>query len=386
MTWRRWRAPAGVAILILLGGVVIALLQGPAVNRPLDPRDTGPFGAHALVALLQARGQTVIRVSTVDAAMSSGSDGPATTLVITSPELLGHSQRRVLSRALANLLIVGPGLRGLGRLAPGVAQAGSAPVVRRPPACGLPGARLAGDADMGGVMLRSAIYGSWRAVYGSWHCYPARTSAGARADQMPAFLVRYPARGRTVTVLGTGIPLTNDSLGRDGDAALAMNLLSTSRVVWLVPENVAPAGSGSRSLESLYPRGVHLVAIEIGLAVLLTALWRMRRFGPLVPEPLPVVVRASETVEGHGRLYRSRRARDRAAGALRAATLTRIALRLGLPRDVSPDVTCQELASRTGQSPEEIRARLYGPVPQDDAALVTLATNLDSLEGQVLTP
>ncbi|HEY5986108.1 MAG TPA: DUF4350 domain-containing protein, partial [Streptosporangiaceae bacterium] len=214
---------------------------------------------------------------------------------------------------------------------------------------------------------------------------PTSLSA-AQADRMPAFLVRYPVNGRTITVLGTGLPLTNDRLDRDGNAALAMNLLNTSRVVWLVPENVAPAGGGSRSLESLYPRGAQLVAIEIGLAVLLTALWRMRRFGPLVPEPLPVVVRASETVEGHGRLYQSRHARDRAAAALRAATLTRIVLRLGLPQGVPPDVTCQELASRTGRSPDEIRALLYGPVPPDDAALVTLATNLDTLEGQVLTP
>jgi Domain of unknown function (DUF4350) len=385
VTWRRWRAPAGVVVLILLGGVVIALLQGPPVNRPLDPRDTGPFGAHALAALLRGRGQTVTRVSTVAAAMSSGANGPATTLVITSPELLDYSQRRVLSRALANLLIVGPGLRGLGRLAPGVALAGSARVVRRPPACALPGARLAGDVDMGGAMLRSAGHGSRGAVSGLWHCYPARLSTAA-GDRMPAFLVRYPVRGRTVTVLGTGVPLTNDSLGRDGNAALAMNLLGTSRVVWLVPENVAPAASRSRSLESLYPRGVYLVAIEIGLAVVLAALWRMRRFGPLVPEPLPVVVRASETVEGHGRLYRSRRARDRAAAALRAATLTRIVPLLGLPRDVSPDVTCQELAGRTGKSPEEIRSLLYGPVPRDDAALVALATRLENLEGQVLTP
>ena len=42
------------------------------------------------------------------------------------------------------------------------------------------------------------------------------------------------------------------------------------------------------------------------------------------------MVRASETVEGRGRLYRSRRARDRAAAALRTATLQRLMPRLGL--------------------------------------------------------
>ena len=64
--------------------------------------------------------------------------------------------------------------------------------------------------------------------------------------------------------------------------------------------------------------------------VLLAALWQGRRLGPLVAEQLPVVVRASETVEGRGRLYRSRRARDRAADALRTATLQRMLPRLGL--------------------------------------------------------
>jgi len=34
---------------------------------------------------------------------------------------------------------------------------------------------------------------------------------------------------------------------------------------------------------------------------------------------------------------------------------------------------------------DEIRAILFGPVPGDDAALVRLATDLDALEGQVLT-
>ena len=64
--------------------------------------------------------------------------------------------------------------------------------------------------------------------------------------------------------------------------------------------------------------------------MLLVALWKGRRIGPLVAERLPVVVRASETVEGRGRLYRSRRARDRAADALRTATLQRLLPRLGL--------------------------------------------------------
>jgi hypothetical protein len=111
----------------------------------------------------------------------------------------------------------------------------------------------------------------------------------------------------------------------------------------------------------------------------------MRRFGPLVFEPLPVLVRASETAEGHGRLYRSRRARGRAATALRSASVVRITTRTGLPQTASPEAVCRELARRTGRGEGEIHAMLFGPAPGDDAALVKLASDLDVLEGEVLT-
>ena len=84
------------------------------------------------------------------------------------------------------------------------------------------------------------------------------------------------------------------------------------------------------SIFDLIPQNVTWIVWQLCLVVLLVALWKGRRPGPLVAEELPVVVRASETVEGRGRLYRSRRARDRAAAALRTATLQRLLPRLGL--------------------------------------------------------
>ena len=84
------------------------------------------------------------------------------------------------------------------------------------------------------------------------------------------------------------------------------------------------------SIFDLIPENVTWIVWQLWLVVLLVALWKGRRVGPLVAEELPVVVRASETVEGRGRLYRSRRARDRAAEALRTATLQRLVPRLGL--------------------------------------------------------
>ena len=93
---------------------------------------------------------------------------------------------------------------------------------------------------------------------------------------------------------------------------------------------------------------------QLCLVVLLLALWKGRRIGPLVAEQLPVVVRASETVEGRGRLYRSRRASDRAADALRTATLQRLLPRLGLGPNADPTAIVQTIAQRSGQDPEAV--------------------------------
>jgi hypothetical protein len=377
-TWRQWRGTAALVALVLLGGLVVALLQvRPPVTGVLDPNDTGPAGAHALVALLTGRGQTVLRAGTVPAATATA--GRGTTLVVTSPYRLTRGDLAALARVRADLLIVAPGRAALAALAARVTLAGPAAVSSLPPQCGLPGARVAGPADMGGLALRVTAPGAWR-------CYPDRLLAGTGTLSS---LVRYATGGRLITVLGSGSFLSNQYLGNDGNAALAMNLLNTSsRVIWLVPAPptglTAPA-HGRRSVGSLIPGPVYDVVIQLGIVVLLTALWRMRRLGPLIPERLPAVVRACETVEGHGRLYRSRRARDRAAAALRGAALGRIAVRLGLPRGTPPHVACQELARRTGRGADEIGAILFGPAPPDDAALVRLATDLDALEGQVLT-
>jgi len=376
--WRRWRAPAAVVLVVLLGGLIVALLQVPApVTGPLDPNDTGPAGAHAIAALLQNRGQMVIRAGSATAAAAQAR-ARGTTLVVTSPQLLSGGDLTALARLRASLLLVAPGRAALAALAPEVTLARPALVRDLPPRCGLPGAVAAGDAHLGGLLLRSTAPDAWR-------CYPE----GAATPSLLASLVRYDSRGRLITVLGTGAPLANSDLGSHGNAALALNLLAASpRIVWLVPSPLpAPGatGAGRRPLTSLIPAQVYAVAIQLGVIVVLLALWRMRRLGPLVTEPLPVVVRACETVEGHGRLYRSRRARDRAAAALREAALGRIVTRLGLPRDVPAEAVCRELASRTGRDPGDLRALLFGEVPGDDAALVRLADGLDALEGQVLT-
>ena len=415
-----WRVPLAIVALILLGGTLIALLQpGVVVTGYLDPAGTGATGAHAITDILSDQGDTVTRAITPAAAEAAAREpaarepatggpaaggpaaggpaagGPATggvTLVVTSPSLLTAAQLDGLARVPADRVLIGPDRAALSALAPRVELVGAAPVQALSPGCGLNAARLAGNADMGGtrLALRPAARPKPRparrgAVSPPALCYPTGGSAS---------LVRYTAAGRVITVLGSGNALTNGSLAHLGNAALALNLLGAhTRIVWLVPGPGLPGGlpgggapaNGQRSLFSLIPLPAYLVTIQLGVAVLLAAAWRARRLGPLVPEPLPVVVRASETVEGHAGLYRSRHARGRAAAALRTAMLARTLPALGLAPGTGAAEVAAAFSARSGSGQGRIEAMLFGPVPGDDAALVALADDLDALEREVRT-
>jgi len=119
------------------------------------------------------------------------------------------------------------------------------------------------------------------------------------------------------------------------------------------------------------------------LAAVLVGFWRARLLGPLIAERLPVVVRASETVEGHARLYQARRARDRAASALREAMLAQVVPALGLVSGAPQEAVVAALSARSHLREPEVAELLYGPAPATDPDLVSLARNLDELERQV---
>lgn len=374
----RWRMPLAIVALVLLTGIVIALLKpaAPATGY-LDPAGTGPFGAHALADILAERGHHVVRTVTpaAAAAAAAASRPGGATLVVTSPVYLTPRALASLAQVPGHVVVVEPDKAALTAFAPLITLAGTSGIGPTQPDCGLDAAQRAGNADMGGIgLLRPPL-----SVADITSCYPANGSAS---------LIQYSSGGRLITLLGTGIPLSNQALGDLGNAALALNLLSTSpRIVWLVPAPAIVAGTGpqgaQKSLTSLLPLGAGLVTIQLCIAVVLAALWRGRRLGPLVPEQLPVVVRASETVEGHARLYQSRRARDRAAAALRTAMLNRVMPAVGLAPDARPDAITAALRARSGLSTAKIEMMLFGPAPSSDASLVALADDLDALEREV---
>ncbi len=252
------------------------------------------------------------------------------------------------------------------------------------PACDAPVPVRAGDAVLGSTGYSAGgLGGSGGAgIVTTTACYPVEVGDGRTAA---GYLELAHRDGRRTTLLGSGAALTNERLVDAGDAALALGLLGRHPVlVWWTPD---PLDGGTLdeppSLAALLPAGVRFAAMQLLVALGVVVLWRGRRLGRLVVEPLPVVVRAIETTYGRGQLYRRARARGRAAQVLRAAAVSRLGQRCGLPRHADPHQVAAAVAAAGGRSPADVDALLVGPDPTDDAYLVQLARDLDALETEV---
>ncbi|MET8025254.1 DUF4350 domain-containing protein [Streptomyces avermitilis] len=378
--WTRARGVVLAFLILLAAAVAIAVIRSGDQHGRLDPRSADPYGSRAVAELLADRGVSTRVVTTLSEARTAV--GPGTTLLIAVPDLLTNRQQSVLYAATESsggrTVLIAAKSPSIGTLAPGVtADPALSFDSKLTPGCELPAARRAGAADTGGIRYTTS-------VSNADSCY--------LSDGLPT-LVRVPAasgNGDTV-VLGAPDILYNDRLDEQGNASLALQLLgSRSHLVWYLPSlsDDSATGTGDRTFMDLLPSGWLWGTLQLFIAAGLAALWRARRLGPLVPERLPVAIRASETVEGRARLYRKANARDRAAAALRSTTRTRLAPLVGVPvaQAHAPEALLPALSAHLRNDGQALHTLLFGPPPRDDAALISLADQLDALEREVRRP
>lgn len=363
---QRWRGGRAFLLAIVVIGIVVTittLMTAPRPGGRMDPAATSSEGAHAIVALLRDHGVDVIVADDV-AAVERAARPDSLVVAVQTRNLVDEDLLRRLAAVPGDRLVVEPASKTREILAPRVRR--SAGTVGGPPDCDLREATRAGDAQFGTSDTFEAS-GDVKLTT----CYD-----GA--------VVRYTEAGRTVTVVGSADFMMNSGLLKQGNAALAMNLAGTQeRVIWYAPQRPEGESTGTSELSDLIPANVYWMVVQLCIAVVLLAIWKGRRLGPLVAERLPVVVRASETVEGRGRLYRSQRASDRAADAFRTATLQRLTPRLGLGPNAEPAAIVAAIAARCGRDAGAVGHILYGPPPETDTDLVHLANALDDIERQV---
>ncbi|PTT62225.1 DUF4350 domain-containing protein, partial [Arthrobacter sp. HMWF013] len=303
---RGW-ALTGLAAAAGLAVIVAGQLAPKGDTVPLSVHNAGPGGAKAVSRILGSHGVSVRDVGSFDQAVQALEDRPGATLLLYDGNgFLDSTQLADLTSAAERTVLVTPRLGTLSALDAGISQAGvvpeSSPLLE--PGCGLPDATAAGTVSGDAGFLYD----------GGTVCYrPPGSAAGLLAS----------ADGGALTVLGSTSAISNRALAKNGNAALVLRTLGKSRdLVWYLPGlSDAGATEAPRTLDGLAPDWVGFLGPWLIFVAVLAMVWRGRRLGPLVFEPLPVVVKAAETAEGRARLYHESHALDRARDNLRAGTL-----------------------------------------------------------------
>ncbi|MGI5213931.1 DUF4350 domain-containing protein [Plantactinospora sp. CA-290183] len=422
--WHRIALPVAVAALLLTVTWITHAVDQPDPDESgfLSPVHDGDDGGSRLAAELRARGVAVQRVTSSGEALRAAGDRGGLTLFVPAPGLVHPWYLPLLAEPAdsGRLVLVDPPRRVLGTAGlpfttadrRWAARAVGTDADGRP--CPLPEVRQAGVA----AALRQR--------------YTAPAAGRATADRCyEGGLTRTRWRGAELVAVGASDPFRNDRIDEQNNAALAVGLLATrTRVVWLdlrgpeppppaypesppdtepgsgLPDSGEPADAGPEDgsadgpgpaapggpddrrasppdppnpLWGAFPPWFWALLVQLALALLLVVLWRARRLGPPVPEPLPVTVRSAETTLGRARLYRRARARGPAAGILRAAALHRILPPLNRGVQTPGTEVAAALAARTGRDAAQVHDLLYGPAPTSDRDLLDLARALDGL-------
>lgn len=361
---RRNRTPLliGLAVLLTLVALSVASRDNARFGGALDPRNPGRDGAQAVAKVLDGRGVTV-RIVRGQAAFESARVDADTTIVVTNPGSLGASTLRALRERAA----------GAGALV----LAGGPPVVTD--SFGLRLRELGADdlpADCRDPLVAGlTIHAPYPLAVVGPGCFGNGGAAVLHRSGQRAWLLTAPE-----------VLSNRDVLDAD-NAALALRLLGQhDSLVWYVADASDTTADDAVTVSSLLPDWLVPTLWTGALSLVALVLWRGRRLGPLVREPIPVVIRAAEATRSRGRLYHRARDREHAAVILRRATRHRLGEWLALPSDAPWYLVADAAAARAGRPVDEVRSLLGETSVPDDSRLADLGRQLLRLEDEVRTP
>lgn len=386
MTARTGRRLALWALIILLIGLGAAVLNGmrTANQLPFDPDNPGDNGLQALARVLEAEGVEVTVARGV-AQLPGEAASPDSTVLVAGTSLLGDEAGARVSEYAASagrLVVLTPEsntsqVLGLPAQGSSRSQVGAAD-----PACEATQLTWREGDRISHANRLVEVVGEAATAQGAQPCFPPSpgyNAGGARAG----YLIEVPAGDShpDTVVAGIASSLTNERILEEANAAAGLRLLGAHpRLVWLIP-GVADAGeSAPQSLIDVLPEAFVPSVVILVLALLATMIWRGRRLGPVVVEPLPVIIRSVETTQSRSRLYRRAQDRQRALAALQLAARRRLAARVGLTRHARPEEIVASIAEATGRHTDELHRLLVDPSAPDDETLVRIARQVRSLE------
>lgn len=386
---RRLGLAAIIALLLAALALVVAATSGSG-GAPLDPQDRGEHGSSALAQALTRRGMTVERVPDAAALSAAEVDGGTTFLVAaSSPD---PTTTRALVEAVRNagrVVLVEPDADLLRALDVPARPAGT---VRDRLRAGCWAAGISEQDRLAGNTMLYRPQESDRVTT----CFTpprdadtGRPSTGEQDETPGGAYVELPRRGdgRPETVLvGSPDVFTNvgvTSLEQSGVATAA--LVHGERIVWFLAlpapgEDGATSGGGDggRGGDTPVPPAFGPSVVLLFAAAATACLWRGRRLGRLVTEPLPVVVHALETTRARAALYQRSGDATGALAVLREAALADLRRSVRLPPTADARLVAHTVAPLVGEDERAIEALLtrvdIGPadLPEHAAALSRL--------------
>jgi len=372
----RWGTSVTIVGVLLAIAIALTLLDrgGRGNTDDLDPANPRPSGAQALAQVLRDHGVAVTVIRSQRELLAETVDGTSTVVITHTLRLSGRTARTALAHAAsaASVVLLDPD--------PEVTRGMGLPVDSHltdlsTPAAGCTGTGLGQDFRLAGA---GRAYTTTAGGTGATTCFPDKKDGGGAMVSLPGAVGRPP-----VVLLGDDTLISNHTVLASDNAAIALHLLGqTGHLIWYIPSlaDITAAEGTSRSIApSWFQPGVALAAS----AVLLLSLWRGRRLGRLVTEPLPVIVRAAETTESRGRMYRRSRDRTRALAVLRLATRRRLTAYLGLSSRSSVSSVAAATASVSGRGYIDVLELLSPSAVHDDSSLLELAHTLAALEKEV---
>lgn len=370
----------GVALFIVILTVLITQSR-PSDFRPYSIDNSAPDGTRAVAQILREKGVSVRQIGLLSGAHIA--DPPNTTLVIAEPYSLLETQIASIAAYPGDIVYLGISQEALTSADPALWQ-GDAPS----------GGTLSAQCDDAAALAAKQITGGGDGI---------GSEPGAAAElcftdtQGNASFARVETDLGTRTFIAQPAIATNGELDKFGNAALTLRSMGQHpTLTWYLGDFTDSSvltwgdrGDGPPEVDAnpnFLPPGTTDALFALALAALVAAFWRARRFGPLVTEPLPVVVRSSEATRGRARLYRRARATGRSAAALRALAAVKMGRRLGVPRAASRAALVNAIERATGRPGADIEALVYGTPPANEAEMMHLAHQLDQLESEVHRP
>lgn len=363
-----------IAALFLLSVAIVSmnLVETAVEGPPLDPTSPHESGTQALVEVLRQQGVDVIVTTSLNDTRDALTESGDSTLFFSNFDgYLTDDQTAEASGLASAVVLAEPGIAALLAVAPEVANAGTR-VGTVTAECSSPLASKAPEITAGPSSLRIIDAGAE-----ATGCYGN--------DDLGYGLISLDRGNTQLLLLGATTALTNGDITTADNAAFALRVLGQhDTLVWYTPSFADVSDSGGvKTYDELAPDWVLPVVWLTALTLLAAALWRGRRFGPLVIEKLPVTVRSSETMQGRARLYEKTAARLHTLDALRIGSIRRLAALCGMASTASIDDVINRIAPLIDQPVAQLRGLLIDVAPTNDNDLLALSDELLTLEQRV---